>query len=226
MVYAPPPAPGNTTSTILNANTSLMVVQVIDTGKGLVLTSNPPSPIGSTEGRIVYIKGTSGDAPTLLDFSIHCSTGVSIYPGFTNRSVQPYYCVTLLENPTNTYNLINYYTGSITDYAEPDITSVAVPIPGNTSFVFVDLQTQSKAVILPPITDITSSNSSSPYFMIKDAYGYAGTNNLYISTTGLSTSIEGLGNSIRLQTSYGAVELVGDKNLNRWHILNFYGGAL
>lgn len=225
MVYVPPPEPGNTTSTILNPNTSFMVVQVIDTGKGLVLTSNPPSFVGPTEGRIVYIKGTAGDAPSLLDFSINCSTGVTIFPGFTNRSVQPYHCVTLLESPTNTYNLLNYYNGSITDYVQPDVTSVAVPITGDKSLLFVDLQTESKAILLPSIQSLTMSGTQSPYFMIKDSYGYAATNNLYISTTA-SASIEGLGNSIRLQASYTAIELVGDKNLNRWHIVNFYGGAL
>ena len=225
MVYRAPPGPDNTTSTILNTNTTFMVVQVIDTGKGVVLTSNPPSFVSPTEGRIVYIKGTSGSAPTLLDFSINCSTGVTIFPGFTNRSVQPYHCVTLLENPTNTYNLLNYYNGSVVDYAEPDVTSVAVPISGDKSFLFVDLQTQSKAILLPSINSLTMSNTQSPYFMIKDNYGYAGTNNLYVSTTA-SASIEGLGNSIRLQANYCAIELVGDKNLNRWHIVNFYGGAL
>jgi hypothetical protein len=213
------------TSTIVNTTTTFMVVQVIDTGKGIVLTSNPPSPGGSTEGRIVYIKGTSGGAPTLLDFSIHCSTGVTIYPGFENRSVQPYYCVTLLENPVNTYNLLNYYNASVTDYAAPEPPTVAVPLAGNKSFVFVDLQTQSKAILLPEINTVTSNTTEAPYFMIKDSYGYAGVNNLFISTTA-SASIEGLGNSIRLQASYCAIELVGDKTLNRWHIVNFYGGAL
>ena len=212
-------------STIVNTHTTVMVVQVIDSGKGVVLTSNPPSFVAPTEGRVVYIKGTSGSAPTLLDFSINCSTGVIIYPGFENRSVQPYHCVTLLESPTNTYNLINYYNAAVTSYAEAEAPTVAVPISGDKSFVFVDLQTQSKAILLPSITSLTASGTEAPYFMIKDSYGSAGINNLYVSTTA-SASIEGLGNSIRLQVSYCAIELVGDKNLNRWHIINFYGGAL
>ncbi len=210
---------------ILSPSTSMMVVQVNTTPKTLTLPFNNGS-IVSDKGRLVYIKNTSDGPLTANACTISCDTGVTIYPSFTERTLQPYECVCLMENPVNTYNLVSYLlTGTLPPFTEPDPASVAVPISGNRSYVFVDLLTQSKALLLPSLNTLTSSNSSSPYFLIKDIQFNSGTNPFYVSTTG-GASIEGLGNSICIQTQGGAVELAGDKNLNRWHILNYYGGAM
>lgn len=210
---------------ILSPSTSMMIVQVTDTQKTLTLPFNNGSLV-SDKGRLVYIKVTGGDIPTLQACTVSCDTGVTIYPSFSNRTVQAYECVCLLENPINTYNIVSYLqTGTLPPFTAPDPASVAVPISGNRSYVFVDLLTQSKALLLPSLNTLTSSNSSSPYFLIKDINFNAGFNPFYVSTTG-GASIEGLGNSICIQTQGGAVELAGDKNLNRWHVLNYYGGAM
>lgn len=214
------------TSTILNTNTTLMAVLLDTVSKGLVLGSNIATNI-PTQGRIVYIKAAAPDNhPAAGELFISCSTGVTIYPGLETRMLNPYYCVTLLENPTNTYNLINYYNNNLFgNFVPPDPASVAVSISPTNSFVFVDLLTQSKTVLLPPVDSTVSTNESAPYFLIRDTYGNANVNSLYISTTGGAT-IDGIGNSLQLQLNYCVVELAGDKNLNRWHILNNYQGTL
>ena len=216
------------TSTIIQQDTTLIVVELSNANKSVVLPSNPiiTTSFAETEGRILYIKATPGNPPpTIETASLFCSTAVTIAPGLINRNISTHFCVTLQEFPTNIYNLLNYYTHSVSTFVSPSPTSVAVNVPGDKSFVFVDLQTQSKTLVLPRIESLTTTNSKAPYFMIKDSYGKATTNNLFISTSGADT-IEGLGNSIQLTINSCVIELMGDRNLNRWHVLNYFEGGL
>ena len=226
-----PPAPEPTaTSSVLTNFTSAFIVNFSTIVKTVVLTSNSPQENQSTAGRLVHIKVTPSGPPSVLPAAtILCSTGVSFFPAFQSRPLSNVYCVTLQEYPANTYNLLNYYTDSFpaANYiTEPDPSSIPVNLPGDSSsFLFVDLRTQSKAITLPSIPTLTSSNETAPYFMIKDSYGNAFSKNLFISTSGGAT-IEGQGSTIKVEVDYAALELLGDKALNRWHILNYFDGLI
>lgn len=221
------PIPPEPTPSTINTNTTLFTALLYDV-TNITILKNPVSPNESTEARIVYVKGT-GNISTLEGsyLRMNCPTGVQFYPNFNFRFVYPYWCATLQQYPTNTYNLFNIYTDSIAyGYENPAPASVAVNVPANNSFLFVDLQSQSKSLVLPTLNSLQANTSSSPYFVIKDVYGSANTNNLFISTSGVNETFEGRSNSLKLSTNYACVELAGDINLNRWHILNFFNGSL
>lgn len=214
------------TSSIVGPTTTVLVVDVSNQNKSAVLVSNPPVANALIEGRIVYVKATSQSSGATSTVSLFCSTGVTIYPSFTERLLQANSCVTLQETPTNVYTLLNYYTNTATiSNTSPPSGSVAVSLPGGRSATFVDLRTQSKAILLPSIASLTPTDEKAPYFMIKDLYGLAQVNPLYLSTVGGAT-LDGLGTTLVSTDNSCAVELVGDRTLNRWHILNYFGGSL
>lgn len=207
----------------LQPNTTLVIGELSATSKKIVLTENATS---YENGRLIYIKASPlnfGTSPP--PFTIECSTNVQIYPGLTSRTLNEYECVTLLEQPTNTYNLLNYYTGTISETNFDNPSGVAVNIPGGKSCIFVNVLSQSKTLVLPPIQSLTAAREQAPYFMIKDIYGNAATNNLYISTMGNAT-IDGFDTCLKLTSNGCAIELIGDYFLNRWHILNYYDGTV
>lgn len=200
----------------LNLNTTLMTVDTSQQSsmKYVVIPSNDPSPDLDTKGRIVYLKERTG-VPNVSQFNV---TWLSSYSSSTiTMVVSSLQCLQLLEYPADVYSPMNLYGGTavFSTSQTPAPTSVAVTVPGTKSALFVDLQTQSKTLLLPPIL------SNSPYFTIKDTYGNASTNPLFISTTGGAT-IDGLGASIGMNNNYGSIELVADPSLNRWHILSYY----
>jgi hypothetical protein len=219
------------TSTIVGPSTTMVVVSCGLQGKGVVLTSNPPS--ANTAGRILYLKSFVED-PATEGFSLHCSTGVKLlgrqsptpeeYYEFSNRLVPPNWCPTLLEYPTNIYTVLNMTYSNDFIQESPDPGSVTLPVSGTNSMLFVDLRTQSKTLVLPPIASLTSDNTQGPYFIIKDLYGKALTNNLFISTSG-GALIDNQATCFRIDQNYQEIELVGDKQRNQWHCVN-YGGFL
>lgn len=202
----------------LGLNTTLMTVDTSQQSsmKYVVIPSNDPSPDLDTKGRIVYLKEVTG-VPNVSKFNV---TWLSSYSSSTiTMVVSSLQCLNLLEYPADSYSPLNLYGGTarFSTMEAPSPTSVAVSIPGTKSALFIDLQTQSKALLLPPIL------SNSPYFTMKDTYGYASINPLFLSTTG-GASIDGLGASIGIRNNYASIELVGDPSLNRWHILSYYTG--
>ena len=213
------------TSANLNPTTTIFIGELNATPKTVVLTKNPDA---YQEGRIVYVKASPsvfGQSPPPL--TIDCAVGTQIYPGLSTRTLQEYHCVSLLEQPTNTYNLLSYYPGLLMqpNFEPPVPTSVAVNIPGDNSYLFVDLSSDSKALVLPPIFSLTNTNAKAPHFVIKDDKNNAAINNLYISTSG-SATIDGIDSCLKLDINGCSIELLGDAALNRWHILNYYDGTL
>ncbi len=219
------------TSTIVGPSTTMVVVSCGLQGKGVVLTASPPS--ANTAGRVLYLKAFVED-PATEGFSLHCSTGVKLlgrqtttaeeYYEFPNRIVPPRWCVTLLEYPTNIYTVLNMTYSNDFVQESPDPGSVAVSVPTTNSMLFVNLTTQSKTLVLPPIASFTSDNAQGPYLVIKDVNGKAATNNLFISTSG-GAEIENQATCFRINQNYQEIELVGDKQRNQWHVVN-YGGNL
>jgi hypothetical protein len=125
-----------------------------------------------------------------------------------------------MEYPANVYSPLNLYGGTavFSTLEAPPSTTTVLQIPGTKSALFIDLQTESKTLLLPPIS------SNSPYFTIKDTYGYASVRPLFLSTTG-GASIDRIGASIGLHENYASIELVGNPVLNCWHILTYYTGS-
>jgi hypothetical protein len=96
-----------------------------------------------------------------------------------------------------------------------------------TSTWLVDLRTQSKALVLPPIASIGSNVSQAPFYTVKDIYGNAATNNLFISSSvdNILEHRSTLG-CIRINQNYASIDLAANRFLNKWHILNYYDGTL
>lgn len=94
---------------------------------------------------------------------------------------------------------------------------------------FVDVQSGTKTVVLPPIQTIPGIRENiSPVYTFKDVFGKAGTapSAFYISTSG-NAALENSSSpniGIRLTSNYASIDLIANLSTNRWHILNYYGG--
>lgn len=192
-----------------------------------------------TNGRFFYVKEETG-IPLDSRFQIELQGDFSEVPGIIVPStigltVSSLNCISLFESPFSNYNFMNMYRGTsvFSTMEMPPPTSKAVSASGKNSSLFVDLTYQSKAVVLPPLDSVTGSAldafdanlvlRQSPYFFIKDVYGNAHTNPLFLSTTAGAT-IDGLGPSIAIRNKFANIEIAGDLSANRWHILNYYSG--
>jgi hypothetical protein len=211
----------------LENNTTLMTVSdplPPYTEKVLPLLYGPISNF-STNGRAFFLKEVSG-IPNVSQFRVLTSeAGILIPPSTTTLTVSSLQCMTFFESPYVNFNLMNVYRGtsvfSTLEMAPP--TSLAVPVSGKNSSLFVDLTYQSKALVLPSLDSLTLNHIQSPYFLIKDAYGNANTKPLFLSSTAGAT-IDGLGASIAIRDKFASIEIAGDLSANRWHILNYYSG--
>ena len=209
----------------ISGTTTLVTVDTYNVfdSKIIVLPSNLPPPEQLSTARMIYLKETTGLVECF--FTVSAPTGTVMYPSTHQLDVVASQCLILQETPTNSYNLLNGYPG-ITVFSTMEtvpLTATPVLTDGSKSILFVDLQTESKVVLLPPIVSLSAQSTISPYFLIKDIYGSAYTNPLFLSTVG-GASIDGLGKSIGLHYNYASIELAGDVALNRWHILNYYDG--
>lgn len=95
------------------------------------------------------------------------------------------------------------------------------------SNIFVDLRTQSKTIVLPPTATLTPSIGKVPIYTIKDIYGMANTNTLYISSSYNDTlERSSINNSIGITQAYASIDLAANLSQHKWHILNYYNGSL
>jgi hypothetical protein len=207
---------------MLQSTTSLAVVHLFDAQKTVTLNGTPSLP---ERGRLVYLKNINENRQN-LNFSLVAGDNVSINPiGQSITPINSGYCVTLLENPAYTFSLVNLYVNSllgVISNGNPPGGTTVVTVSGRNSFLCADLQTQSKVFVLPSIQSLTSDDSQSAYFCIKDVYGNAGTNNLYLSTSGVGETFEGEGNLLRFTANGQAAEIACEpqREYNRWYILS------
>lgn len=216
------------TETIISSTTSLVVLNTGQSNRA-ILVPNELNPLLSTAGRLLMIKAASDSGPSLNTADILCSNGAYFYPIGSNVTLQPYNCATLLEAPPNVYNIVTYYQGTFSGYVTgPDPGTTVVNVNGSNSMLFVDLRTQSKVFVLPPIDSLTAEQKQSPYFVFKDVYGSLASSTWYISTSGANHTFEGLGTTLRFINPNSAIEIVGKKgtrdtfNSNYWYILSTY----
>jgi hypothetical protein len=235
------------TSTILDPNTTVMAVDVGLESKTVVLTYNPPytnpwnpySPI-PREGRIVYIKNAPLRETPFGSLNLLCSTGVAFIQNFVTieeKYINTRDCFTLVEfsfitvfNQANDYFLpLSVFDSANATYAytdNPTAGAQAVSVSGSSSFLFVDLRTQSKAILLPSIESLSETSSNSSYFVLKDSYGNANLNPLFISTTGGARIDANANTTIRIINNFACIELVANKEQNNWLVLNFFNGGI
>jgi hypothetical protein len=99
----------------------------------------------------------------------------------------------------------------------------------NTSQLFVDLRSQSKTLVLPLIQTLSpmTNENSMPFLSMKDVYGNAAANPLYLSTTG-NNRLENntVSNATKIDSNYASIDLLPNKEANVWHILNYYNGSI
>lgn len=217
---------------VVNKNTTFMILNTVDfTQKDAVLTKS--TALSPEEGRFLTIKGVPTVPFASNTFGIFCSTQVFLYPATSaSNFINTYSCISLMENPTNIYNIINNYEGTFSNYvSEPTPGTTIVNVSGSNPIIFADLRTTSKVFVLPPIESLTSSPYEAPYFVFKDAYGSIGTNPWFLSTSGGVDVFEGISSSITFTSTNVSIEIIGQRvpnaavgsgTSNRWYILGGY----
>jgi hypothetical protein len=190
--------------------------------KNVILPYTP-----STLSRVVYFKEAS-ESPGPSVFSIQPSTGTTIQNStlvyLNNNEAITLQCVS-----TGFWSILGSYNGISTFSTQvlPSPSSRTVTISSLKSYIFVDLQTESKTLVLPKISELISVSSFCPFLTIKDIYGYANTNPLYISSSSNDTfERSSIQNAICITENYASIELAGNGFLSKWHILNYYNGGL
>jgi hypothetical protein len=187
-----------------------------------------PQLVPSTIGRVVFLKEAS-EFPGVPIFTVSSASATSLLETSTTLGVSRHQAITLqgtLSSSTYTWSLLNGYLGNPV-FSTQQLPVQSVPVFPNSSQVFVDLRTQSKTVVLPPIQTISRTDTSAMYMTIKDAYGWASTSTLYVSTSYPDTlEMSSINNAIRINSNFASIDLVANPVLSKWNILNFYTGSL
>lgn len=180
----------------------------------------------STLGRVLYLKEAS-EIPGPSVFGLSTLTGSSVV-GSTLLYLNSNEALTIQAISTNLWGVLGGYSGTSKFSTQTlPVNSVIVSPRMTTSQLFVDLRTQSKTIVLPPIQTITSLANSCPFYTIKDVYGYASTSTLYISTSAPDIlERSSIKNALRLNQNFASIDLVANPTLSKWHILNYYDGSL
>jgi hypothetical protein len=187
--------------------------------KALQLPSAQPS-----VERVVYTKALSSPDPTAIlqitPAGSETINGKALYNLSTN------YAVSIQASATN-WGILNRYPALLNNYTATAISSSTAVYPSpNTSLIFVDLTNESKAVILPQISEITPKSNLSMTYTIKDVNGMAAFSTLFVTTSG-SDLIESYAQPIvAIDDNYAAVDLVAQPQTNTWLITNYYNGTL
>lgn len=211
----------------VNSQTSYLSVYS-STGSFYYKVISLPPITTSTIGRVLYCKEAS-EFPGVPLFALSSSAG-SFIETSTTIGVTRHQAVTLQATVSSSYAywaILNGYQGTSV-LSTQTLPSLSVPVyPSSLSHVFVDLRTQSKTVVLPRIGGISPLSSSALFLSIKDAYGYASTSTLYVSTSypdmlELST----INNAFALRQNFTSVDLVANPVLSKWNVVGLYGGSL
>lgn len=185
-----------------------------------------PSIYPSTIGRVVIFKEAS-EYPGVPIFTVSTS-GTSYIEASTMIALNRHEAITLQATQSSTtsyWSILNGYRG---EFSTQQVSTFSVPVyVSSLSQVFVDLRTQSKTVVLPPIQTISQFSSSAAFMTIKDAYGWASTSSMYISTSYPDTlDMSSINNGIKLTSNFASIDLVANPVLQKWNIVNYYTGSL
>ena len=224
--------PRNVTITTVDTSGLPTIQRQLFIQQGSNLTSPP---FYSNFGQVFYMKEVTGIS-NLSQFQVNTFSNQIFFPSTASLTVPSLHCLSIQESPVNTFNILNMYRGTsvFSTMEMPPPTSVSVAPSGGNSSLFVDLTYQSKTIVLPSIQSFESGINSylisgkDPYFLIKDIYGKANENPLFISTSA-GDIIDGIGPSIAIRDPFASLEIVGQyyaagSIAKRWHILNYYSG--
>ena len=184
---------------------------------------------GSTQTKTVYLPSVSSCLTkiiTIKELSVNLLTSLSIntvgldiidFPLISTIGLLKYQSVTLQSFTSTLWTVI----GSYSNPAYQTIisgTPTVVNASGSNSLALVDVRTQSKLVQLP---NTFSTIGTSLFLTVKDQYGYAGTNAMYISTPS-SMFFEGssMYSTLKLTTNFASIDLLASSNI--YSILNLY----
>jgi hypothetical protein len=213
--------------TLLYDTTSFLSVYS-STGSFLYKNIQLPTIYPSTIGRVVTFKEAS-EYPGVPIFTLSTS-GTSLVETSTLLGINNHEAITLQATQSSTtsyWSLLNGYRGNAV-FSTQQLPVQSVPVyVSSVSQVFLDVRTQSKTVVLPPIQTISQTSSSALFLTIKDAYGWASTSTVYVSTSYPDTlEMSSIQNSLRLNTNFASIDLVANPLLQKWNIVNYYSGSL
>ncbi len=182
----------------------------------------------STIGRVIVCKEAS-EYPGVPIFTLSTS-GTSYIEASTLIALAKHEAITLQATQSSTtsyWSVLNGYNGDLV-FSTQQLPVLSVPVYASTvSQIFVDLRTQSKTIILPQIQTISQVSSSALFMTVKDAYGWASTSSMYVSSTYPDTiDMSSINNSIQLNSNFASVDLVANPVLKKWNIVNYYSGSL
>ena len=210
----------------LNDTTSFLSVYS-STGSFFYKNILLPSLSASTIGRVVYFKEAS-EYPGVPTFTLSTTNSQNLIELSTTVGLSRYQALTLqaVQSSTTLYwSLLNGYNGKLV-VSSQQLPTLSVPIyVSSASQIFVDLRTQSKTVVLPQIQAISQASSSALYMTIKDAFGWASTSTMYISSSYPDTlEMSSINNAFAIQSNYASLDLIANPMLRKWNILNYYTG--
>ena len=180
----------------------------------------------STVGRVLYFKEAS-EVPGPSVFSISTLSSTTIQNS-TMLYLNSNEALSIQAFSTGMWGVLGGYRGTAVFSTQIlPVNSVIVNPSMSNSQMFVDLRTQSKTIVLPPIQNISQLPSACPFYTIKDLYGYASTSTLYISCS-VNNTLErsSINNALRINQNFASIDLVANPFLSKWHILNYYDGKL
>ena len=182
---------------------------------------------GSTQSKLVFLPVVSTcftKVLTIKETSGNSSNGISIVASDFDTMDGPLNFVinlsTLQSVTLQSYTSTLWTTLSI--YSNPPYettitgTPTVVNASGSNSLALVDLTTESKVVQLP---NTFSTIGTTLLLTVKDLYGSASTNALYLSTPS-SMFFEGIYSTLKLTSSFTSMDLLASSNI--YSILNLY----
>jgi len=184
---------------------------------------------GSAQQKLVYLpavspcltklitvkesSGTTGNTLVVRTSGLDTIDG-SIYNSLTLSSCQS---VTLQSYTSTLWTALSFYSNP-SYQTKITGTPTVVNASGTNSFDLVDLRTQSKVVQLP---NTFSTIGTTLFLTVKDQYGSASTNALYLSTPS-SMFFDGssMYSTLKLTSSFASIDLLASSNI--YSILNLY----
>ena len=178
----------------------------------------------NTDNRILYLKEATGNVTNYFQIYPNSSNGVyNGVGGLSSMTINTLGCIQLQANQFN-WDVLDTYAGQV------GISNTTVPggvttviASANTSYINVDLTSQSKKVVLPAPYEVSNDSNLSMFYTIKDINGYASTNNLYV-TSATGVTIDNASNIV-LSTNYASVQLLAEPSQSKWLITGYYSGS-
>jgi hypothetical protein len=166
--------------------------------------------------KVITIKESTANTTNKITVA---TSGFDTIDGPTNFAVSLSTChsITLQSYTSTLWSILNIYSNPPYQTRITG-TPTVVNASGSNSLALVDVRTQSKLVQLP---NTFSTIGTTLFLTVKDQYGSASTNALYLSTPS-SMFFEGssMYSTLKLTSSFASIDLLASSNI--YSILNLY----